>query len=100
MFALNEQTGRIEHAEYTGFCLTINGPDVETELGLLACDEGAAQQFTFDAATGEIHPAANAVTCLAGSAESDAAGPFMSRTLNIAACADTDPSLKTFVVQD
>lgn len=99
LFSLNAETGRIEHVEFAGFCLIVNEAGAETALGLLTCDDSDPQKFTFDAGTGEIHPGADAETCLVASPDSKNAGPFMSRPLNIAACADTQAELKTFVVQ-
>lgn len=99
LFSLNEETGRIEHAEYEDYCLTANEAGAETALGLLECTDAAAQQFSFDADAGEIHPASDESLCLVGAAESSTAGPFMSRPLDVEACEGVDPALKTFVVQ-
>ena len=99
LFSLNEETGRIEHAEFAGFCLTVNDAGAETALGLLACNDSDAQKFTFDAGTGEIHPGGDPESCLVASPQSKIAGPYMSRPLIVAACADTEADLKTFIVQ-
>ena len=99
LFSLNEETGRIEHAEFTGFCLTVNEAGAEAALGLLSCNDSDAQQFTFDARSGEIHPGGDPETCLVSSTESKTTGPFMSRPLLVAACADSAAELKTFTVQ-
>ena len=100
LFLLDEETGRIEHAEFTGFCLTVNDAGAETALGLFSCTDSDAQKFTFDAGSGEIHPGGDTETCLVSSADSKTAGPFMSRPLLVAACADSAAELKTFIVQD
>lgn len=100
LFRMNRETGRIEHAEYAGYCITLNDENAATDLGLYACGDSDAQQFTYDPGTGEIHPGGDRILCLVGNAESNTAGPFMSRTLDVHACSDADPALKTFVVQE
>ncbi len=99
LFAINPETGRIEHQEYTGFCITTDPDAAETELALVECLDTANQQFSFNPESGEIHPNGDETKCLAGAAESSAAGPFMSRTLGIVSCSEVDPSLRTFTIQ-
>ena len=100
LFSLDEATGRIEHEEYAGTCLTVNAPGAETELGLLPCrDDDPRQRFAHDDESGTIHPADDSTLCLSGGAESSAAGPFMSRPLVIRGCDEVEPSLRTWVVR-
>ena len=100
LFSLNTTTGRIEHAQYEGFCLAVNTGNSETALGLPACSDAESQQFVFNTATGEIHPAKDTSLCLSASADSKTAGPYMSRPLNIETCSSVDAKLKTFIIQD
>ncbi|UWQ20133.1 RICIN domain-containing protein [Jannaschia sp. W003] len=99
LFRWNEETGRIEHGECAGFCLSADADAAATVLSLVECSDDPAQQFAIDGATGEIHPGGDEALCLAGAAESSSAGPFMSRSLGIEACDAVDPALRTFAVQ-
>lgn len=69
-------------------------------MGLLDCAPAdGAQEFIYAAATGAFHPVGNAALCLAVAPTSKTAGPFMSRELSLAACSDTDASLRHWLLK-
>ncbi len=43
-FAFDKDAGRIEHADYSRYCLTLNDAYAETTLGLRPCNESAERQ--------------------------------------------------------
>lgn len=99
LFALNIDTGRIEHQEYTGFCLTADPDAAETTFGLVACSDAEDQKFAFNSESGQIHPAGDDTMCLTAAAESRQAGPFYSRALGLDTCGAVEAPLQSFAVQ-
>ncbi|WP_168797748.1 RICIN domain-containing protein [Aliishimia ponticola] len=99
LFSLNADTGRIEHQEYAGFCLTADPDAAATVFGLVTCSDAEDQKFTFDSQSGQIHPADDDTMCLTAAAESTQAGPFYSRALGLDACGAVDAALQSFTMQ-
>ena len=99
LFDFDQSSGRIEHAEYAGLCLTVNEAGASTALGLIDCVAGsAAQTFTYSEDMGAIHPLGDTSLCLAVAAESRSAGPYMSRGLGIEPCADVEEALRRWII--
>jgi len=99
LFSYDDVSGKIEHAEFAGFCLTINAVGSTTALGLYECeDEKPAQQFTHNQESGSLTPRADESFCLSVADASRNAGPFMSRALELQPCASTSQELRTWVV--
>ena len=93
--------GRIVSATYAGKCATLQAPAAAgVSLGLLDCSEASAGQiFDYDVDAMEFRPGADGDLCLVVGAESRTAGPFMSRSLELAPCASTDAARKQWRVK-
>ena len=92
---------RIVSATYAGKCATLQAPAAAgVSLGLLDCSEASAGQiFDYDVDAMEFRPGADRNLCLVVGAESRTAGPFMSRSLELAPCASTDAARKQWRVK-
>ena len=92
---------RIVSATYVGKCATLQAPAAAgVSLGLLDCSEASAGQiFDYDVDAMEFRPGADRNLCLVVGAESRTAGPFMSRSLELAPCASTDAARKQWRVK-
>ena len=53
----------------------------------------------YNAETSEFMPEGDRSLCIAAGVASQSAGPFMSRTLELALCASTDAKFKQWVVK-
>lgn len=92
---------RIASATYDGKCATLTAPAAAgVSLGLVDCSkDSVAQAFDYDAEAMEFRPGADKTLCLAAGAASSSAGPFMSRALDLAPCASTDPARKQWRIK-
>ena len=92
---------RIVSATYAGKCATLQAPAAAgVSLGLLDCSEASAGQiFDYDVDAMEFRPGVDRGLCLVVGAESRTAGPFMSRSLELAPCASTDAARKQWRVK-
>ena len=99
-FKFEAQSGQIQSATFDGLCAELLAPAaLGVKLGLLDCKDDNQQTFAFDAASGEFRPRSNAGLCLTVANTSRSAGPFMSRDLQLASCADSDEKLKRWVIK-
>ena len=99
-FALDKNLGHIRSVEFTGYCMEFV-PRADPVFALATCQEGSPRQrFTYDSATQALSPADDPTLCVAVAAQSRQAGPFMSRTLLMAPCQDTDAALRRWTVLD
>ena len=90
-------TGQIVSMPYDTKCAISAG--VSETLGLVDCDpESEAQKFTYAAGDQTIHPSSENGLCLVVGETSTSAGPYMSRALLLAPCAETDLARKTWIV--
>lgn len=100
-FYYNQATRQIVSATYSGKCATLAASAAAgVSLGLVDCSRGAwAQLFDFKRETSEFRPGGDARLCLAVGAQSRSAGPFMSRTLELARCAATDAKYRQWRIK-
>lgn len=99
-FQFEADSGLIRSVAFPDHCM-IHAPDGTTDFGLVTCDaKQGTQRFDYDATSGQITPTSDAVSCVVAGEASKSAGPFMSRTLTLAPCMDTDDRLKRWVVVD
>lgn len=97
-FSLDTASGSIQSVEFPGKCM-VSLIDAEQAFGLVDCDpDAAAQRFAYDMQTQAITLADDPTQCLTVGEESRAAGPFMSRDLLKAACDNTAPIYRTWIV--
>ncbi len=100
-FRYDKDARRIASATYAGKCATLTAPAAAgVSLGLVDCSkDSAAQDFDYDGETMEFRPGADRGLCLAAGAASRSAGPFMSRSLELAPCASTDAARKQWRIR-
>ncbi|MES0881600.1 ricin-type beta-trefoil lectin domain protein [Roseibium sp. SCP14] len=98
-FSYNADTSQIVSVEFAGKCMELIAPDdPKIAFGLRDCsDDRPNQQFLFDQGIGRITPASQPESCVAAGEVSRQAGPFMSRDLILAPCANTAPELTTWL---
>ncbi|WP_419910776.1 ricin-type beta-trefoil lectin domain protein [Hoeflea sp.] len=89
-----EASGHIRSATYTNKCAQLlSAPAEGVGVALLDCSDNPLQRFEYDRADQTIRPGGQAGLCLAAGAASRSAGPFMSRDLLLADCAQAEPAL-------
>lgn len=99
-FRLDRATGQIRSVAFEGKCVTYQ-PGDGVPFGLLDCSADAvAQEFLWDPETGQFRPSAQPTACLAVGEAIRSAGPFLSRDLLVAQCADADPSRTTWAIAE
>lgn len=97
-FVFDAATGLVQSAEYSDYCMA-NNPNNDTTFALVKCDALAQdQQFIYNESERTISPKANEEVCVSVGESSRSAGPFMSRSLLLTSCAETDSSLKEWVI--
>lgn len=95
-FSFLPETGQIRSFAFEGLCASYSG---SLPLDLTDCNETAAQTFLYDEPTMTFRLQNAPNDCLVVGGASRSAGPFMSRTLEIANCDATETSLKTWVIR-
>ena len=100
-FSYNKETRQIASVEFSGKCATLHETAAAgVSFDLLDCSSTSAEQlFMYNAETSEFMPEGDHSLCIAAGTASQSAGPFMSRILELAPCASTDPKLKQWVVK-
>ncbi len=95
-FSYNETTQQIVSATYTGKCATLLAPAADGgALGLVDCSPTSLLQvFTYRKENAEFRPVDDDSLCLVVGTTSRAAGPYMSRSLQLAPCASTEAKYK------
>ena len=95
-FSYDRDTGQIRSVAFAGLCASYAGT---LPLSLLTCEDSKAQAFVYDDKTMTFRPKGNQDTCLVVGDQSQSAGPFMSRALEIASCDKTDDLRKTWIIK-
>lgn len=97
-FSFDAETGLIRNVEFSKFCMQHNAGN-KPVFGLVPCDaKNNDQQFSYTAETQSISPASNDALCVSVAKESRTAGPFMSRSLLLETCAETDAKFRTWII--
>eukprot|EP00903_Cladosiphon_okamuranus_P001265 g1263.t1 len=100
-FLFDPSSGQIRSATFDNLCAELLEPaSAGGKLGLLSCSGSPLQVFTYDTGKLEFRPKGVAELCLASPGETRQAGPFVSRDLALAACADTPAAQKQWVIQE
>jgi hypothetical protein len=98
-FGFEVETGLIRSIAFPTFCMA-HMPSGTATFALVNCDATAmVQQFGYRDKTGEIILAQDPSKCVVVGQQSRSAGPFMSRALDLLACAGTPETLKRWVVK-
>lgn len=101
-FRYDADTLQIVSVAFPGKCATLSDPASETvPFGLLDCASNtAAQRFVRDPETFQFRLESDEALCLAAGRNGRSAGPFMSRDLILAPCAQTDNALLQWIVKE
>lgn len=95
-FRFDAATGQISSVAFANLCASYTGT---LPLGLVTCNEEPSQAFAYDDATMTFRLENDRDACLVVGASSRSAGPYLSRTLEIANCDQTNDTLKMWVVK-
>ncbi len=100
-FLFDSDRGAIESVAFRGKCMTLNDPtSANIPFGLLDCrDDDLAQQFVYDQKSMEIRLQSDVSRCVTVAETITKAGPFQSRALVLAACADLAAGFRQWVVR-
>ena len=100
-FFYNSEASQIESAEFPGKCVTLHEKAAAgVTFDLLDCSPTSIEQlFTYSTDSSEFSPKSDRNLCISAGVESKAAGPFMSRILELAPCISTDTRLKQWVIK-
>lgn len=96
-FSIEPATGLIRSVAFPDYCM-IYAPETASPMGLVTCDADDPRQVFTHRETGEITRDADPSRCLAVGATSAAAGPFMSRSLDMLPCASVPAALKIWEI--
>ena len=97
-FSFEEDTGLIRSVAFPDYCMQYNGGDAPV-FGLVTCDaSNRSQAFSYNSETMAISTADDAEQCVSVGQSSKSAGPFMSRTLELTTCAETDAAYREWIV--
>ena len=100
-FSYNRETRQIASVEFPGKCATLRERAAAgVAFDLLDCSSASAEQlFAYNPETLEFMPENDHSLCIAAGTQSQAAGQFMSRILELAPCASTDARFKQWVIK-
>ena len=100
-FSFDVKSGMIQSVEFDGKCMTLSEPDnTAIPFGLLDCVDGdATQQFIYDTESMEFRLGTDQSRCVTVAESISNAGPYQSRQLIFAPCADLSPSFKQWVIR-
>lgn len=101
-FSYDRNTGQIRSYAFEGKCAELlSSNEIDVSFGLTACDQNSLlQKFDYDVSTKEIRPQSNAAVCVTVSRQSQPAGPFMSRSLNLEPCNSVELKFKSWIVEN
>ena len=100
-FSYDADSGQIASVPFEEKCMELIAPDAKIAFGLRDCSADlVSQKFSFDAGSGYITPADRPQSCVSAGSASRSAGPFMSRDLVLAPCAEADSELITWVIRN
>ena len=100
-FFYNPVTSQIVSAEFVGKCVTLHEKAAAgVTFDLLNCSPTSVEQlFTYSTDSSEFSPKSDPNLCVVAGVVSKAAGPFMSRVLELAPCIATDTRLKQWIIK-
>ena len=100
-FSFDATHSMIKSVAYEGKCMALSEPEnTEIPFGLLDCvKDDVTQQFIYDTDSMEFHIGSDESKCVTVAETIIEAGPYQSRDLIFASCADLDPSFKQWVVR-
>jgi len=97
-FEYNAETKQIRSYAFEGQCVQVLIANGKTEFALLDCSEHLHQKFVYNEMDKTIRLDKDQAFCVAVDSETQKAGPWVKRPLELVECAETDPSLKQWTV--
>lgn len=97
-FEYDEAANRIRSYAFEGLCLQALLATGKTEFGLLKCSDTKHQSFVYSEEDQTIRLLENAQLCLSVATETQEAGPWVKRPLELSDCASVDMSLAQWTV--
>jgi hypothetical protein len=100
-FSYDATSGMIQSVAYEGKCMALSDPEnTVNPFGLLDCvKDDTTQQFIYDTGSMEFRISADESMCVTVAETINDAGPYQSRDLIFASCADLEPAFKQWVVR-
>lgn len=97
-FSYNSETGQIESYPFEGFCVQALVTDTASVFALLECSDHPRQSFLYDESDLTLRLKENTDSCITVSSETEAAGPWVKRSLMLQNCEEVDASVKQWTV--
>lgn len=97
-FSFNPDTGQVASYAFEEHCMQVLIAAELTVFALLECSDHPRQQFVYDSADQTLRFAEDQALCVSVAAETQTAGPWVKRPLQLNACDDTETSLKEWTV--
>lgn len=97
-FTFDPATGQIASYAFIGVCMQALIAANTTVFALLQCSDHPRQKFTYNKADQTLRIAGNQDRCVSVAAETQKAGPWVKRALELTTCSETDASLKQWTV--
>ena len=97
-FSYNASTGQIESYPFEGVCMQALLGNTVTVFALLECSDNSRQKFIYHDADQTLRLSEDKERCVSVASETEAAGPWVKRTLTLENCEEVDASLKQWSV--
>ncbi|GLO62752.1 hypothetical protein MACH09_32600 [Vibrio sp. MACH09] len=97
-FEYNSKTNRIQSYAFEGLCMQGLLAKGKSELALLDCSDAKHQGFVYQEDDQTIRLQADNSYCLAVTSETQTAGPWVKRPLQLAQCDEITPNLMQWTV--
>ena len=97
-FSYDASTGQIESYAYEGVCVQALLGNNVTVFALLECSDNPRQKFVYDNADQTLRLSEDKERCVSVVSETEAAGPWVKRTLSLENCEEVDTSVKQWSV--
>lgn len=97
-FLYNADTGQVASYAFDGYCMQALIAAEVTVFALLECSDHPRQQFTYDSTDQSLRLNEDQTRCVSVAEETQAAGPWVKRPLQLTACAGTEASLREWTV--
>lgn len=97
-FIYNSSTGQVESYPFEGVCMQALIANAVTVFALLECSDSPRQSFIYDDTDKTLRLSEDKERCVSVSSETEAAGPWVKRSLTLQNCEEVDASLKQWSV--
>ena len=97
-FEYNSETNKIQSYAFEGLCMQGLLATGKSELALLECSDAKHQYFVYNEEDQTFRLKADTSYCLAVTSETQEAGPWVKRPLELAQCDQVEPKLMQWTV--